>query len=188
MIKQKTYILVIATAVYLGSTFFGALFMYKTIYDAGELLTTRVNTIASNDVKEKMIKDLELSLVKTEEERTAVRSFVLTEDKTSLFLTDIEQVARAQSVVVTTNTLEVVKPIKKVVSGTSTSPAPVAEASFFDTLIISFSLEGDEKNVQKMLKTFETLPYHSSVTSFSLKREGGGKAKATLGLTVSLLK
>lgn len=188
MIKQKTYIYGIGAGLFMTCTFLGVVYIYLTIYKAGNLLTTSIVAIEQNVSKEKMVTDLEAALAKTQDERNAIGEFVLTEGKTSTFLTDIEKVAATQDVTLTTNSLEVVKPVKKVASGTTTPTTQSTEPSLFDTLSISFLIEGQEDDVKKMLHVFETLPYHSKVNTFSLKREAEGYAKGTLSLSVSLLK
>jgi hypothetical protein len=188
MIKQKTYMYATGALLFMLCSFLGFAYMYLTVYTAGSLLTAQIIAIEQNVSKEKMVTDLELAMAKTKEERNAIGAFVLTEDKTSVFLTDIEKVAATQKVALTTNSLEVVKPVKKVASGTTTPQTQETTASLFDTLAISFLIEGQEDDVKKMLHVFETLPYHSTVNMFSLKREAGGYAKGTLNLSVSLLK
>ncbi len=178
----------VGALIFMICSFLAALYMYLTIYKAGTELTTRIVAIEQNVSKEKMVTNLEAAMAKTQDERNEISAFVLTEDETSVFLTDIEKVAATQNVTLTTNSLEVVKPIKKVASGTTTPQTQEITPSLFDTLSISFLIEGQEDAVKKMLYVFETLPYHSTVNMFTLKREAGGYAKGTLNLSVSLLK
>jgi len=66
----------------------------------------------------------------------------------------------------------------------------VEQEGLFDTLIISFAVEGDTKRVDAMVHIFETLPYHAFVSDilFSYDQKSlSPTTKGTIELTVSLL-
>jgi len=104
--------------------------------------------------------------------RSRLRALVLlSESDTIDFLTTVENTAKALGVNVTTLELEE----KKI-----TDP-------YFNELAATFSLQGGEEVVERVVKLFELLPYRSYIESLTLDR-GLGITNATVVLRVSTLK
>lgn len=130
--------------------------VFQTVH-LGVALQEQSVIIAKNNTLKKEHTELLHILKQTASEREQLESFLLTEDTTVHFLTEVEQLALTQRVKLTTDSLVVSE--KKDDSG-------------FKTLSVRFSLEGDKTQVRKMLKTLENLPYHGQITELSLIGKG----------------
>lgn len=172
MMSKKTKIIAAIALLYIliaGSVLASVVYEVSV---SGEALTSRVGAIAEKNARSRVFKELQKSVDDSIADRAALAGYVLTEDDTSAFLTDLEDVGNRGGVHVTTDSLKVIRQDK----------------SFVDQLVIDFSLTGNEAAVKRMLTLFETLPYHSQVTAFALRKNVDGSAEGTLELTVSLLK
>jgi len=109
----------------------------------------------------------------SKEERTALRSYVLEDDRVIDLLSLIENLGKEQGVVVTTNTLTV--------------SSLNAE---FENLQITVSAEGSYDAIMHVLGLLETLPYQSAVTKVLLSKvsEGGALWKGTFDVQVTKFK
>lgn len=171
MLSKKTNTIALVSLVFAlcsGGIFSWVLYEVTT---AGQSLTERVTTIADTRAKERAYKDLAIQVANTKEQRTTLNSFVLTEEGTGTFLTEIEHLGVSQGVVLTTNSLKV-----------------ATQKDLPDTLQVQFTLAGKEKAVKKMLSILETLPYHSVVSSLVLSKEASGDLRGTVDLSVTLFK
>ncbi len=149
--------------------------VYKII-SLGAELQKQSEIVARNNVLQKKYTELLSVLKQTERERETLTSYLLTEQKTVDFLTEIEQIAKTQGVELSTDSLSVSKP----------------DGKKFDELVITFSIKGSEKRVKNMIQTLETLPYSGHVTQLSLIRTGSVPATTSgfsgnIELTLSLL-
>ena len=142
-----------------------------TITTSGALLQEHVTVISNHDAKEKAFSALSDLIKNTENERSLLKTFILTEEQTSTFLTDLEKIAQAQGVVLTTNSLDVTR-----------------QSGLFDILTIKFAIEGQDSNVQRMSTILETLPYHSQVVALTFSKTDGAITKGTIDLKVTLRK
>lgn len=171
MITHQTRIVAIIALLFVLSMAALLWLIISKITVEGTALTERVETIADNNAKMKVYRDLQRLVDETEEHRESIGLFVLSEDKTSEFLTDIESLEKSQGVELTTNSLNV-----------------TTKEGVFDELVIEFLVKGNEEGVKKMMRIFETLPYHSKVTSLMFTKEEGGEWSGDLELSVTLLK
>ena len=130
--------------------------VYKTSVLSIELQEQAVVIAQNNSLKQKHTELLNI-LKDTEQEREILSDFLLTEDSTIRFLSEIEQYAKAHGVSLTTNILEV-----------SETKTPLG----FNILDVQFSFEGEKSQVKNLIRTFEELPYHGKVTDISLVRKG----------------
>lgn len=170
--NKKTQIIAVVALIYvLIAAGILSLVLYR-ISSSGQALTQRVDTIADRNARTRVYKDLSSVVNNSAQERQELSSYILTEDQTSSFLTNIESIGSAQGVHITTNSLHVVQQDK----------------AFVNQLVVQFSVNGKEAAVKKMLTIFETLPYHSEVSSFSFTRTDTGMVNSTVELTISLLK
>ena len=104
--------------------------------------------------------------------RSRLRALVLlSESDTIDFLTTVENTAKAVGVGVTTVALEEEK---------------IADP-YFNELSATFSLRGEGRSVERVLKLFELLPYRSYIESLTLDR-GLGITNATVVIRVSTIK
>ncbi len=192
MTIKHTYIIGAIACIYVFTAVACLAWVLHEVSVSGLLLKDRISVIETNSAKEKANKELTNLLESTKTEREGIDAYLLTEDTTSNFLTDLENIAKAQGVVLTTNSLEVVKPVKKVIStSTATSTADAVDVQqnpLFQQLAISFAVEGNESGVKKMLQIIENIPYQSQVTAFSLNRQSVGSAKGIISVTITLLK
>jgi len=171
MMTRQTKIVGIIGLVYVFLTAALLGWVIFEVITAGQALTERVTAIADKNAKVKVYSELSNLVKETKTQRETLASFMLTEEDTSTFLTDIESIGASKQVSLVTDSLQVTK-----------------QDGLFDLLSIQFSLEGRESSVAEMLTIFETLPYHSQVFSLTYERGEGDVVKSTLGLEVSLLK
>lgn len=168
---RNTSIVALTSLVFVVVASLGLVWVLYTVTTAGDTLQEHITTIANNDAKEKAFADLSALVAQTASIREELKTFVLTEENTSVFLTDIESLGVAQGVKLTTNSLDVKR-----------------QSGMFDLLTIKFTIEGQETAVQKMINIFETLPYYSQVVALSLSKDGAQTTKSDLELTVTVLK
>ncbi len=167
---RKTFIIGILSLVYLlAASVVIALMLYE-VSISGATLKERIAAIADNNAQVKAYTELSQLMADTQEERAQLQQYVLTEDQTSRFLTDMEALGAQLGVALDTVSLEVDE-----------------KKTTFSNLLISFSVEGEEEPVKRMLRILESLPYHSTVQSLSFSRETDGSVKSTIALSVALL-
>ncbi len=171
MLSKKTNTVVLAALLFALLSMGVFAWVFYEVTTAGRSLTERVDTIADTRAKERAYKELTLQVAQTKEQRDALNSFVLTEDGTGAFLTEIEHLGTIQGVELTTNSLKVV----------TLKDSP-------DTLQVQFGIVGEEQAVKKMVTILESLPYHSVVSSLSLTKESGEKMRSVVDLAVTLFK
>jgi hypothetical protein len=165
----KTHFIGIFAFLYLlaAGVAFG-LVLYE-VYASGKELEDRVSLIGEQNAKVKLYNELSRTIDESKVERLELSTYVLTEDKTSAFLTELEQMATSFGVALKTLSLTVVN-----------------QEGAFDKLSIEFNLEGSESAVKKMLSLFETLPYHSRIESLRFAQGRNGNTEGTVKLSVTL--
>ncbi len=146
-------------------------FVYQIVY-AGDQLTQRIEAIALMNANLKTNAELEVLIEETVEERETLANLILTEEGTSVFLTDIEGVAQQIGVELSTRSRDVVE----------------REEESYNALSLQLQIEGTNQQVVRMLEILEVLPYHSSVQSLRLTQEPGKPTQAEVGLMVTLKK
>lgn len=171
MTTPVTKIIAVIACTYVLAAVCALGFVLYKIDTAGKVLSDRVAAIADKNAKLKTYTQLDALMEETTAERSKLLEFVLTENKTSSFLTDIESLGASQGVALRTDSLEV-----------------AAGEGLFDDLVVRFSLEGREDLVQKMITLLEMLPYHSQLTALEFSREKSGIAKSTVELRITMLK
>jgi len=173
MTSKKTKALIIfSTLIFLGSVL-GVFLLWQYLQSEGSQLVSQAKEIADFNALEQTYRDLENLVNQTQADRDELNAYVLTENETVDFLAAIEQVAVEQAVELTTNSLQVTE-----------------GKDFFDTLTISYSVDGPKNNVDALLLLLETLPYHTFISNISLNytpTNGGSTVKGSIALTVSLL-
>ncbi len=138
----------------------------------GDNIHAQVKVIADSLAQEKEYRDLENLVVSSAVKREQIAQFVLTEDKTIDFLSQVETIGEEQGVNLQTTSLEV-KPGE----------------GMFDSLLVSFSLKGEEDRLYKMIKILEELPYHGELRELDFTRKGrDGNSTVRVQLAVSIVK
>ena len=173
MITKKTKVFGLTSLVCFLVSVAGLILVWQYVVDKGNELVGQAQELAQFQAREQAYRELEGLVDQTQDSRQELQTYVLTEEKTIDFLALIEQIAIEQGIELTTNSLKVVE-----------------EEGLFDTLVVSYSIEGPDKYVSSMLLLFETLPYHAFVSSLSLQylpEESGYKTKGNIELTASLL-
>ncbi len=173
MITKKTKVVGVGALLFLVTACIVLFAMWRYVGITGAELVDHSKEIANHQARQQTYNELEQLVNSTKADRDELSTYVLTEDKTIDFLATVEQIAIEQGITMTTNALEVVE-----------------QEGLFDTLIISFAVEGDTKRVDAMVHIFETLPYHAFVSDilFSYDQKSlSPTTKGTIELTVSLL-
>jgi hypothetical protein len=168
---SKTKLIGIISLIYLLVAAGVLAWVLYEIYTSGKELDERVALIADKHATSRAYTELSNLLLSTKSDREELTTYLLTEEHTSDFLTDIESFGPRLGVALTTLSLTVEE-----------------KEGMFDDLLIEFSFEGTEFAVKNMLEVFETLPYHSQVTTLTMTESIDGNTEVTLGLRVSLLK
>ncbi len=152
--------------------FAGALYY---VSGQGVVLRERAQAVADHAIQQQTYESLASLLETTKAEREELNHYILTEDETIDFLAEIEALAAAEQVLITTDALTVVE--KKDTS--------------FNTLKVNLSLVGSPVAVQTVLQILETLPYMSYVNMLtidqSMQNDAGVTAKVELMVTLAKL-
>ena len=173
MITKKTKIFAVFSALFFLGSISTTFFVWQYAQSEGEVLLNQAKEVADFEAREKTYRTLENLIETTQQDRDELSTYVLTEEGTIDFLATVERLAVEQGVTLNTNSLRVLE-----------------GKGLFDTLVISYSLEGKKAYVDSMLLLMETLPYHSFVSDVRLEYssvEGVRFTKGTVELTISLL-
>ncbi len=152
------------------------LFVLK-LNKASSGLELAVQTIANEAEFRKDQQTLKTILDNTSDIRTELLSYVLSGDGgTVQFLSLVDKTAADLGIKLSTTKLEV---------------RPAAKGRF-NTLLVSFSLEGSEPSVEKMLKALEVLPYSSRIMDLELNRSfntitGINQVTGSVGMEISII-
>jgi hypothetical protein len=167
--KRAKRLVVVATICgFVSVAAFGAAFVYVSVQ--GKMLRERAQAVADHAVQQQTYQALATLLTSTQREREELMQYVLTEDATIDFLAEIESMAAAEGVTITTDALT------------------VENGKDFNTLKASFSLEGDAAAIHAVVAIMETLPYMSYINRLELNRGVEADATATVELWVMLAK
>lgn len=146
-------------------------FIYQVV-SAGSQLTERAEAIATMNASLKANAELGVLMGETQQERSVLSELVLTEEGTSMFLTEIESIAARTGVSLSTRSLEVIE----------------KKDAAHDALAILLHIEGRTDLVLLTVKLLEVLPYHSMVRTLDLQKKADQTAEAQLELVVTLKK
>ena len=152
----------------------GLVSIWVYVHSKGEELMLQAKEVANFQAREQIYRELESLVESTQANREELKEYVLTEDEAIDFLATMEAVAVEQGVDLTTNSLKVTE-----------------ETGLFDTLKISYSVEGLRHRVDTMLLIFETLPYHAYVSNVSMRYDedsGIDTAQGAIELVISLVR
>jgi len=173
MITKKTKVYGIFSLIFFAVTAAAVVFMWYYVRTEGDELLTQAKEVADYSAREQTYRELAELVESTQVDRDELNAYVLTEEKTIDFLSAVEEIAYDQGIELTTNSLKVVEGKR-----------------IFDTLNITFAVDGMQTRVYTMLEILETLPYHSSVSRISFQNSddsGVAMVRGTIELSVSLL-
>ena len=102
---RKTSIIAICAAIYLLLAAGAAAWTLYEVVISGKTLQERVAAIAEKNAKVKAYTELSQLMKDTEDERAQLQQYVLSEDQTSRFLTEIEDLGRKLGVELSTLSL-----------------------------------------------------------------------------------
>lgn len=168
---KTTHLVLSIASLFTAASLAATVFVVYTVHTQGTELEGHVQAIANSNEKIKAYKDLLVQYERTTAERHALSEFALIEDEAGSFLTEIEKIGVARGVTIKTNSLKVEKQ--------KGSP---------DQLLVQFFLEGTKEAVHQVITAFETLPYHSSLSSLTLSVLEEGTVASIIDLKVSLVK
>lgn len=146
---------------------------YYQIYREGTKLTTHMEVIGKSKLMQEQYNELFAVLKKNDAEHTQLSEFLLTEDQTIHFLSEIETLARNANLAFSTDSLEV-KPL----------PTPP-----FESVDLRLRAEGSRADVITFLNILETLPYFSRINALTLTAKKGAQGDiwvANITLMVAL--
>jgi hypothetical protein len=161
---RTTYLIAGFAAIYLIVTAGACAFILFQLSNAGSRLEERIGVIAQQHAAFQTYNELTRLAEETKEDRAELQTYLLSREETSAFLTSVEGAGSGLGVEVNTNSLK--------------------EAD--NALLVQFRLSGSEEGVNAMLRTFEALPYRSSLASLAYNRSEGSRVEATVDIKVSL--
>ncbi len=173
MITKKTKIILIVSIICFLVSVGGVYVLWITIKNQGEALAQKANALALFEAQNKSYRDLEQLVDNTQAERAQLHKYLLTEDQTIDFLSKIEKLADSLSIDLSTDAL-------KVQDG---------EGSF-DTLLISYRVEGMKTRVDTLIRMLETLPYQAGLSNVSFQydfKDGVDITTGTFTLAITLI-
>ncbi len=168
--KTKLYFIIASVLLVLCIGF--SFFIHRHIAHRGGELLAYIKTVAEYTDREQKYSELSRLIAATQEDREELHTYILKRSETIDFLAEVEEIAKAKQVELSTDRLE------EEVTDTQ-----------FDTLVVTFALRGTDKNVRDMIRIFETVPYHSTVTSIVITEKGATQEEdidAVIELVVSL--
>ncbi|MDC1205362.1 hypothetical protein N8083_00750 [Candidatus Pacebacteria bacterium] len=162
---------------FMGGSGFVLIWMWTSIDNFGVSLQERRQTIVNEEAFDNQYNNLVSIVEATEDERQLLEQFVLRDDSDTIaLLSQIDEIALNQGVKLETQELRVIE-----------------QEGSFDNLAASFEVSGREDAVIKIIKMFETLPYHGYVTTLSMQRSfdeitGQNNIKANVALLITIKK
>lgn len=120
----------------------------------GDELRERIQTVENQRQFKNQFDQLIAMVGETEADRTMLETFILDDENDTIgLLSRFDEIAAAHRISFSTRELRV-----------------VPGDPMFDDLILGFQIDGNEDAVMNMVRMFETLPYHGSITSLSIER------------------
>lgn len=172
MIGTHTRNIAIFSLVYLVVACAGFAYLFIHTQEMGAHLQEQTAIIANNNILEQRQIELSQLLRQTEVQREELQQYLLTEEKTIDFLSEVERAAGALGVQFITDSLKV-----------------TPKEGAFDTLEVQFTFSGNEQSVREMARILETLPYHGQITRLEQSRmEDASRLKSVVQLEITLLK
>lgn len=148
-----------------------AFLVLNMIKQDGAQLEEQMELVQTNRLIESKYSELQTILDQSEDERNRLGEYLLTEDKTVRFLSEIESVAKKMGLQLTTDSLTV-------------SPFP---NQTFQKIDLRLRAVGPKDDLLLFISALETLPYYSRVEALSLDGDQrSGEWRASVALMVGL--
>ena len=173
MITKKTKIIFVVSIICFLVSVGGVYMLWSTIKNQGEALAQKANELALFEAQNKSYRDLEQLVNDTQSQRTQLQEYLLTEDQTIDFLSKIENLADSLAIDLSTDALKV-----------QDTEGP------FDTLLISYRIEGMKTRVDTLIQMLETLPYQAGLSNLSFQydfKDGVSVTTGTFTLAITLV-
>lgn len=167
----------IFSLIFLGGAVGGYAWVTVVLEEQGEKLQEQMLTIANQQAFEARFDELSKMVNETESERSQLAGYILKDDADTItLLSKFDDIAAKQNVDLKTSQLTVEE-----------------QKGPYNLLKLSYSLEGSETSVRRMIQLFETVPYHGYITSLSLQRStneatGAVEVESTIGLEITIEK
>lgn len=133
-----------------------AVLVLHMIKEDGTQFVIQMETVHTNQVIESRYNDLQTILDQSEFERDKLNDYLLSEDDTVRFLSEIEGIAKSMGLQLTTDSLSV-------------APFP---SQTFQKIDLKFRVSGLKNDVILFISALESLPYYSRIEALSLDRVG----------------
>lgn len=152
-------------------------FVWLRIDSDGDEVYERMQTIANEEAFETQYNELQDRMDQTASERRFLDQFVLQDENSAIeLLSTVDEIALRHNIELATKQLTVIE-----------------NGGDFDDLSVSFNLMGTEDSVMKMIRMFETMPYHGRITALAVgrindKKKGTLVVEADISLLVSIKK
>lgn len=169
-ISKSKRIAILAILFFVSGVSVAGLVLYMIKLD-GAQLAAQIETVETNRVIESKYSDLQATLDQSTSERDQLNSYMLTEDETVRFLSEIEGIAEKMGLQLITDSLSV-------------TPFPNQS---FQKIDLKFRVSGLKNNVLLFLSALESLPYYSRIEALSLDGSAGsGVWEASVTLMIGL--
>jgi len=147
-------------------------FTYHLIDKEGSKLETQMRIVGENKLLQEQYNSLLIAVDESKFEYEELNSYMLTEDKTINFLSEIETLASDMGLQFSTDSLEVV-------------PLPNPQ---FKSINLALKATGKRDDMVGFLTILETLPYYSRIDdlTFSEVSKGGATWTSKISLMVGL--
>lgn len=149
--------------------------MYTIARLGAEYESSRM-VIDEQQAKEKAYNDVVQIVATTEDDRDTLAGFFITEKDTINFITNIENYARRQNLLLETTQLAV-EPRKEKTEKTEASEP---------MLKIGFIFKGSEMSVKNMVLFFETLPLHKTIPELNIIKVSDTEWEGRIALQVTI--
>lgn len=141
----------------------------------GSALQEQLQTLANEQAFAGQYEELLETMDTVATDQALLNEFVLQDDRDTIdLLSQLDAIAAQQQVILETNQLQ-------------ENP----KDDFFNLITLAYSIEGEAAAVMRMIRIFETLPYHGEITQLNLDRSINSetgvptlKAAITLLLTI----
>ncbi len=155
MTKKTTTTSIIASA-YFVTLLAVLVYAIYTVRAEGVAFVALQTTLAEQNAKQDAARTINQLVASTEADRAKLATYLVTENDTIALITEIENLAVAIGVSLKREDLAIV-------------PATATDAPALKT---KFSVNGQETSVQRFMEAVELLPYHTTIPSMTLGRDG----------------
>ncbi len=168
MTKKTTTTLTVATLYFVGF-FLLLISAYITVRSQKTETMQLRTTLAEQNAKEQVANTVAITVEATANDRAQLQNYFLAEKDTINFIADIEALAKTLGVTVETTSLDIIR-----------------REGVQSQLKTSFAVTGARSGVVSFFEAMETVPYHSTITTVRLNREGGQVWSGSVDILITL--